>query len=138
MKKRIFLFFLTLFPLSGCSVFDIHEDLSPFIGTWKVVEVDEYRLVYEKTTPKEDEGWITFKGNGKMEMNTFGFCGTPPLAYYKLKGTWQLSKSDKLIVTYSEFPEQNTIQQWQILSHSHNHLEVQATYLTTPSLPYFI
>ncbi|MBL7979569.1 MAG: hypothetical protein JNN12_14615 [Bacteroidetes Order II. Incertae sedis bacterium] len=137
MKKWIYLLFVVLMPLTGCSMFDTHEESAPFIGTWKIVEADEYRLVYEKTTPKEDAWWITFKGNGKMEMNTFGFCGTPPLVYYKLKGTWQLSKPDKLIVTYSEFPEQNTIQQWQILSHSNNRLEVRATYLTTPSFgPY--
>jgi hypothetical protein len=110
MKKLSVLLFLVI--LFSCEENEqIIENL--FIGNWShaIYNAETTTFTRVKSLQNEDYG-ISFKENGNFIEHTSGWCGTPPLTFFNIEGTYQLENTLIRISTQS-YP---TTYAWRILS----------------------
>lgn len=102
-----------------------HDSVVPF-GKWGFVESDSTTDIYEKVEEFDHtQGGITFAQNGVFYIRSFGFCGTPPIAYYDVEGQWELIDDSLFQITYSEdWFEINSESTIEIISLSGNELHI--------------
>jgi hypothetical protein len=106
--KKILTIITTLCLITSCVLND--EDNVNFdpqnilTGNWSYVNSEKGETIFErKTTLPENNYGISFDINGKVIERTAGWCGTPPLEYIDIEGTYQFDKN--LIKVYLEgFP----------------------------------
>ncbi len=97
---RIIGFFLiTVLVLISCN--DANEPVinsdNLLLGSWSKAhyENDEVTFTRVASLPKEAYG-ISFLEEGNFIERTSGWCGTPPLSFFTIEGTW--SMLDKLLI----------------------------------------
>lgn len=72
------------------------------LGNWVSPVYDEYTTTFTRNnTLLEKETGITFKQNGSLIQRTSGFCGTPPLTYFNVEGSFTLN-NDIIIMNSSQ------------------------------------
>ena len=101
LKTILILFFATI--LSSCESNEITIDTDNLLlGNWVAPVYDSETTTFTRsnTLPKEGYG-ITFKQNGDFVERTSGFCGTPPLSYFNVDGTFTLNNTLINIATQS-------------------------------------
>lgn len=81
---------------------------------------DETTFTRGNSLPKEGYG-ITFTQNGDIVQRTSGFCGTPPLSFFTIQGTFQLENT-LIKITTNSYPNNYA---WRIVSLTENKLVVK-------------
>ncbi|TVZ56320.1 hypothetical protein OD91_1604 [Lutibacter sp. Hel_I_33_5] len=124
MKKIILI--LSLFVFASC------ENNSPTInpdnlllGNWSHSEYNNGEITFKRVDqlPNEENG-ISIKAEGVFLERTSGWCGTPPLSFFDIDGTWTLLEKDKIEIHTDTY--QGTLQ-WNIISVTEKELIVTRT-----------
>lgn len=113
MKKYIslFLFALLFFACESNKELIIHND-NLLIGNWVNPSHEDEKVTYTRSNSTPNEAYsIQFKKNSDFIERTSGFCGTPPLTFFNVEGTYQLKED---IITVSSNYYSTTIA-WRIL-----------------------
>ena len=122
MKKIITLFiFATLFSCEENSTI-IENQNNLLIGNWSHVSYnnDTTTFVRVNNLPAENYG-ISFSQNKIFTERTSGWCGTPPLTFFNIDGTFELE--DTLIkISKNDYPNSFA---WRIVSLTETALVVQ-------------
>ncbi len=116
----------SLLLISCNNTINEHSDSVAPLGKWGFIESDSTRDIYEKVDEFDQaQGGFTFAQNGVFYLRSFGFCGTPPVAYYDVEGEWELIDDSLFRITYSEdWFETNSINTIEIVSLSENELHI--------------
>ncbi len=99
MKTMKILYYISLLCLfSGFTSFQITEFKTDHLlfQKWVYVDYKNGKVIYQSNrTFKKDEPGIEFKSNGTIsQKQNSGWCGTPPINYEIVSGTWKnISKS---------------------------------------------
>jgi hypothetical protein len=123
--KIVFVFgFLFLISCHN-SIIDPPDGNIPY-GKWGFIESDSTLDIYEKVEEFDQaQGGFTFAQNGVFYLRSFGFCGTPPVAYYDVEGEWELIDDSLFRITYSEdWFETNSNNTIEIVSFSEDELHI--------------
>lgn len=74
------------------------------LGSWVEPVYDNETTTFKRSNALPEEGYgITFNTNGVFIERTSGWCGTPPLSYFNVNGSY--TKQDNLINVYTQsFP----------------------------------
>lgn len=130
-KKEILLL-LTIFTIISCDVNNETEtvitepDSSMLLGNWVNPTYNNETITFTKSNSLSDnEAGISFKTNDKFIERTSGWCGTPPLTFFDVEGTWEITEKGIIKIEKNSFPENL---QWQVLKISDNKLEVKRTF----------
>ena len=93
------------------------------LGNWVSPVYDEYTTTFTRNnTLLEKETGITFKQNGSLIQRTSGFCGTPPLTYFNVEGSFTLN-NDIIIMNSSQNPSYFYV--WKIMELTNEKLVLQ-------------
>ncbi|TYA74888.1 hypothetical protein [Seonamhaeicola marinus] len=125
MKKRILLLALTLGIMSvQCSdngSVAINED-NLLIGNWVEPNYSEEKTVYKRAASLPNEAYgISFKEDGSLVERSSGWCGTPPLTFFNINGSWELDGT-LIELTKEDYPSHLG---WRIVSLTHDELVVK-------------
>ncbi|WGH74594.1 hypothetical protein P8625_10890 [Tenacibaculum tangerinum] len=100
--KKIILLFITIFSFFSCtedSTSIINSD-NLLLGYWSKAQFKNEELTFTRLTSLPDEEYgVSFKEDGTFIERTSGWCGTPPLIFFNVKGTWKAS--DKTVIEVS-------------------------------------
>lgn len=138
LKKEILLL-LTIFTMISCDVNNDPENVvtepetSLLLGNWINPTYNNETITFTKANSLSDnEAGISFKTNNKFTERTSGWCGTPPLSYFDVEGSWQVTEEGFIKINKTSFPENI---QWQVLKISDSKLEVKRA-LTEQEIDY--
>ncbi|TCP27913.1 hypothetical protein EV195_10172 [Tenacibaculum skagerrakense] len=116
MKKIVTTLLFVLVVLTSCTVNDDTVAFNPknlLVGHWTYVNSDNGEIVFKRSSAlPENEYGVSFLDNKKFIERTSGFCGTPPLVFWNVVGTYQL-ENELIKVTKEEYP---TNFKWKIKS----------------------
>lgn len=103
--KKLSLVFLTTIICACESNQQISIDENNLlIGNWATPVYDNETTTFTRATDLPDEGYgITFKQNGDLIERTSGFCGTPPLTFFNVNGTFSL-ENDLISISKESYP----------------------------------
>ena len=120
--KSIFFLFCVVILASCQSNETIIDKENLLIGSWvePVYNNDTITFKRSNSLPKEAYG-ISFNSSGDFKERTSGFCGTPPLSFFNIEGSFQLENTLISISTQS-YP---TNYAWRILSLTEQELVVK-------------
>lgn len=93
-KKSINLVLLIAFVafLASCTKDETvsYNENQLLLGNWSFVKSEEGLETYQRTQTLKSESYgVTFKENNTFIMRTAGWCGTPPLSYSDIEGSYQ-------------------------------------------------
>lgn len=93
MKKIILLLFIaSLFSCEQNTTILDSENL--LIGSWVNTTYKDNKTTFSRANNLPDNNYgISFKVNGDFVERTSGFCGTPPLSYFNIDGTFHLENN---------------------------------------------
>ncbi|WP_439130146.1 hypothetical protein [Polaribacter sp.] len=103
-KNIYFVIFITLFFACESNK-EPHLDADNLLlGNWVSPVYDEEKTTFIRgnSLPDEDYG-ITFKQNGELIERTSGFCGTPPLTFFNVYGSFTIDE-DLISIATQGFP----------------------------------
>lgn len=121
MKKIItLLFFATLFSCDNNEPIIDSDNL--LLGVWLEPVYDGETTTFKRgnSLPKEAYG-ILFNVNGGFIEKTSGWCGTPPLSFFNIEGTFQLENTLVHIST-SSYPNNYA---WRIIALTETELVIK-------------
>lgn len=122
--KSIFLALLatTLLSCESNELIIIDSD-NLLIGNWVAPTYNNDETTFKRgnALPKEASG-VSFTKNGEFIERTSGFCGTPPLTFFNIDGTFQLENTLISIATNNGYP---TNYAWRIVSITETELVVK-------------
>ncbi len=100
LKNYLILAFAALiFACESNTNIDEDIDIDPnnlLLGNWVEPFYENETTTYNRSSALPDEGYgITFQKNGEFIERTSGWCGTPPLSYFNVNGSY--TKQDNLI-----------------------------------------
>lgn len=121
MKKIYLLLFSVL--LFSCENNEISIDADNLLlGFWSSPIYEGETITFKRTNSFPKEAYaISFTKNGNFIEHTSGWCGTPPLSFFTIDGTYQLENELIHIATQS-YP---TNYSWRIVSLSEENLVVK-------------
>lgn len=103
-KKWSLVFFITL--ICACESnqqINIDED-NLLLGNWVAPVYDNETTTFTRGASLPDEGYgITFNQDGSLMERTSGFCGTPPLTFFNVNGTFSL-ENDLINISKKSYP----------------------------------
>jgi hypothetical protein len=122
MKKLItLLFFVSLFSCEENKQI-IENPNNLLIGNWASPTYDSEKTTFTRSASLQNEGsGITFKQNGDLIERTSGWCGTPPLTYFNVEGTFTL-ENDLISISKESYP---AFYGWKILELTEEKLVVK-------------
>lgn len=122
MKKLItFLFFVSLFSCEENKQI-IENPNNLLIGNWASPTYDSEKTTFTRSASLPNEGsGITFKQNGDLIERASGWCGTPPLTYFNVEGTFTL-ENDLISISKESYP---AFYGWKILELTEKKLVVK-------------
>ena len=123
LKTIIFILFITVISCQNNDEIVIDSD-NLLIGNWTnaIYNSDTETTTFKRINklPNEEYG-VSFQKNGTFIQRTSGWCGTPPLIFYNVEGSFLLN--NKIIkVTSQEFPGNFN---WKIISVNEKQLVVK-------------
>ncbi|MCB1151200.1 lipocalin family protein [bacterium] len=71
---------------------------------------------------------IEFRRDGTAAERTAGWCGTPPLSYVNVEGTWSV-ESDAVVLTDIDLGWMSPVSRWEIVELTDTQLRVRRTRL---------
>lgn len=123
MKLKNIIIILVAIFLVSCESNEINIDENNLLlGSWvnPIYEGEKTSFTRNSELPKENYG-ITFNQNGSLIERTSGWCGTPPLSFFNVEGSFTLN--DNLIsISKQSYP---TFYGWRILELTENKLVVK-------------
>jgi hypothetical protein len=122
--KRILAILTVVLTISSCSVTDEDISFDPkdlLSGNWTFEYSNNGETVFKRTNtlPNEKYG-VSFFRDGKFIERTSGWCGTPPLVFSDVQGTYQLEKT-LIKVNIEGFPGNY---HWRIISLTNKELVI--------------
>jgi len=100
---------------------NINDD-NLLLGSWIEPKYEGERITFKRSNKLLDKSYgITFIQNGSFTEKTSGFCGTPPLSFFNIEGTFALDNN--LISISNEGYTSSYI--WTILELTENKLVVK-------------
>ncbi len=112
---------LLLFTCQSNTEIEIDSE-NLLIGNWINPNYDNETITYERTENlQENAPGISFQKNLTLIERTSGWCGTPPLTFFDMKGTWKTQES-LILITRESFPENFN---WRIISLDNKKLTVK-------------
>lgn len=121
-KSTYLVFFITLFfACESNNEVAIDAD-NLLLGNWVSPTYDEEKITFIRGSglPSESYG-IAFQQNGNFIERTSGFCGTPPLSFFNVDGTFSLEK-DVIQIKKEGYP---AFYGWKILTLTEEQLVVK-------------
>jgi hypothetical protein len=103
MKLKNYFFLLVVAIFFSCESNEIEIDTNNLVyGTWVEPSYDNETIKFKRgaTLPKEAYG-VAFSKDGVFTEKTSGWCGTPPLTFFNIEGTFQLENTLISISTQS-------------------------------------
>ncbi len=121
LKKLFLLIFSILFIACESNETDINTD-NLLLGVWVEPQYNGETTTFKRgnSLPNKGNG-ISFLSNGNLIERTSGFCGTPPLTFFNIEGTFILNDSLITIKT-NNYPSNYA---WRIISLSESKLVVK-------------
>ena len=122
--KIFSVFLLSVFTFFSCETnqeIAINSD-NLLLGNWiePIYNGEETTFKRGNSLPSEAYG-ISFKISGNFTERTSGWCGTPPLTFFKINGTFSLNEP-LIDITSESYPTNYT---WRIVSLTENELIVK-------------
>lgn len=120
-KNTLILLFIAF--LSSCESNEISIDKDNLLlGSWVEPIYDSETTTFKRgnALPSENYG-ITFNQNGNFTERSSGFCGTPPLSFFNVDGTFTLDDS-LIIISKESYP---SYYGWRIIELTENKLVVK-------------
>ncbi len=104
---------------------DSLENDNLLIGNWAKPIYKKEIITFKRVTnfPKEEYG-ISFDNESNFIEQTSGWCGTPPLTFFTIKGNYQL-KNMLINISTNSFPENYT---WKIENITNDQLVVKRVF----------
>ena len=89
--KKIYILFLSLAILS-CEGNTIEYDTDNLLlGNWKQASFNDGLATFNRTSSLPNDSYgIAFMQDGVFKEKTSGFCGTPPITYFEVSGSFTL------------------------------------------------
>lgn len=124
MKNLYFLCIVLL--LTACQDNQDHNSIidpnNLLIGFWGNASYMNNQITFERRSSMPANAYgISFMEDGSFKESTSGWCGTPPLSFFIVDGTWQL---ENVIIDISTQSFPNSYR-WEIISLSEETLVVQ-------------
>ncbi|MEO9570967.1 MAG: hypothetical protein ABJH82_10225 [Polaribacter sp.] len=115
--------FAVVMVFSNCETNEpIIDSENLLLGFWVEPVYDGETTTFKRANSFSDESYgISFAQNGDFVEHTFGWCGTPPLTFFNIDGTFELENTLISISTQS-YP---TNYAWRILSLTEKELVVK-------------
>lgn len=115
--------FSLIFVFNSCENNDpIIDSNNLLLGFWIEPTYDNETTTFKRSNSfKEDAYGISFSKNGDFITQTSGWCGTPPLTFFKINGTFSLNEP-LIDITSESYPTNYT---WRIVSLTENELIVK-------------
>ncbi len=115
MKRALTILSIVL-TITSCTINNENENFNPndlLLGNWTHEYSDNGEVVFKRTNslPNENYG-VSFLKEGKFVERTSGWCGTPPLVFWNIEGTYELDGTLIKIKTEG-YPENYN---WRIVS----------------------
>ncbi|PKH49946.1 hypothetical protein CXF68_04165 [Tenacibaculum sp. Bg11-29] len=111
MRKIIILIFII--ALVSCEKNNeiIENPDNLLIGSWTDVSYKDGKTSFSRSSslPENDYG-VSFKTNGDYKEKTSGWCGTPPLSYFNIEGSYQLENN------FITITKGNNSYKWRVIS----------------------
>ena len=122
MKKYILISFFYAFLISCESKEVLINPDNLLLGVWLEPTYNGETTTFKRgnNLPNENYG-ISFLSNGNFLERTSGWCGTPPLSFFNIDGTFTLSEN-LITINTNSFPASYA---WRIISISENELIVK-------------
>lgn len=125
MKRKLLLLTLVLGVMSlKCTNKDSinSDDDNLIIGSWVDPVYNEEEITFKKSTDLPEEAYgISFKRDGSLVERSSGWCGTPPLVFFDIKGSWEI-EGTLIELTKESFPSNLG---WRIISLTNNELIIK-------------
>lgn len=120
-KNILLIIFLALLTFS-CENTEVIDKDNLLLGNWVQPIYDGDITTYKRgnTLPNKNNG-IAFKQNGDFIERTSGWCGTPPLSYFNVEGSFSLDES-LINITTQSYP---SFYGWRILELTEEKLVVK-------------
>lgn len=121
--KNLFIVFL-IAVLSGCETNEvIIEADNLLLGNWIYPTYASDTTTFTRSTSLPDEGsGIAFNQNGTFIERTSGWCGTPPLTYYNVEGSFTIDNNLISINSSQSYP---SFYGWKIIELTNTKLVVK-------------
>ena len=116
-------FLLLIFAVFSCENNEVIIDSDNLlIGNWLEPVYEGETITFKRGNSLPNEGYgIAFSNNGDFIEHTSGFCGTPPLTFFNIEGTFKLENTLISISTQS-YPSNYA---WRIVSLTEQELMVK-------------
>ncbi|PQJ68875.1 hypothetical protein [Polaribacter butkevichii] len=120
--KNLFLL-LVVTVLFSCEKNDVAIDADNLLlGTWVNPVYNDETTTFKRANALPNDGYgLSFTENGNLVERTSGWCGTPPLSYFNIEGSFELDNTLVRISTQN-YP---TDYAWRIISLTENELVVK-------------
>ena len=102
--KKLFLIVAVAGILSACEKNMENTSMGDLIvGNWsRMISADTTHLLQKSDTMPGDDYGIAFLKDGLLKENkNSGWCGTPPISYGEVEGTWELFDDSTLVIESS-------------------------------------
>lgn len=109
---------LLLSACAGCSSDPASPAAPAHVGAWVPIPGDAMTdlLSYRRVAALEgDTPGIEFRADGTAAERTSGWCGTPPLSYANIEGTWT-AEGDGVVLTDIDLGWMSPLSRWEIVS----------------------
>ena len=120
--KKIFLLVVTITLLSCEGNNTIIDPDNLLLGVWVAPVYNADTTTFKRGNSLPDDGYgISFLQNGDILERTSGWCGTPPISYFNIEGTFSLNEN-LITISNNNYP---TSYGWRIVSLSDTELIVK-------------
>ena len=120
--KKIFLLVVTVTLLSCEGNNTIIDPDNLLLGVWVAPVYNADTTTFKRGNSLPDDGYgISFLQNGDILERTSGWCGTPPISYFNIEGTFSLNEN-LITISNNNYP---TSYGWRIVSLSDTELIVK-------------
>ena len=123
--KKSVLLLLTISTLISCEKNNeiVVNQANLLLGNWIHPEYDNETITFQRANSLQENTYgISFKEKDVFIERTSGWCGTPPLSFFDVEGTWEVKEDALVKISKTSFPENF---QWRVLEVSETKLVVK-------------
>lgn len=104
--RKIAIVLVTVLGLISCSENNnlVVDPDNLLVGHWSKAEYKNEELILTRVGSLPDKEYgVSFVENGKFVERTSGWCGTPPLSFFNIDGTWNISDETLIEVSTQSY-----------------------------------